>query len=602
MSSSSLYSLVLRVTFLCVVTISFALVTRAQTVVYDWSSDSKVPESYPTINRKQNVTFRITNVNDILFSYRLQVTQQPKDADDFKYIAGLLQSFIPKGSATGASGCTGLSGELQDAVKTAIEAIDQDPFLPVGYAASQSNASVPLSQSVSAWRSHRSLIVTADQLFEKYEQCPADEIDVRLRQDFINFRTRAQAIEDSVNGDHVFMGTHELSPGYDISVSVFEVYKGKTVSSKTFTFPGTDVLTLSAGALFSRLPDQTYESRKTPASTLNVLTVEGNSRATPSLVALLNYSLGALRLDGDTTGLALSAGPVIKIGGKSDASSFGFFTGISWHLHHRIYFTPGVHFGQFSDFPVGFGNGSTIPANFGELSPVKRWTAKFGLAITFKTKDFSGLVPSDTPKVTGDEGAPASNPSSSPEASPSPEASTSPQTNATQRLVLPFAVARDFLKLPTYRPIVERSSSTTRTEPVRRASVETPEPATVSDDSAAAPMVPVMVTSESRAAIIQITSLATSNTPNQDRVTIRTTSRIQHYSMYFRNGRFYLVIPNAKLEVLQDGLTGRLFNQAVIERRGDDLILSLAMVPGVKASVKEGLSGLDLILASTASN
>ena len=118
-------------------------------------------------------------------------------------------------------------------------------------------------------------------------------------------------------------------------------------------------------------------------------------------MALLNYSLGSIRLDRDSYGLALSAGPVLKLGGKSDASSFGFFAGVSGHLYHRFYITPGIHFGQFADFPVGFGNGSTVPENFGELNPVKRWTTRFALALSFKTKDFSGLTDSDTPKVTG---------------------------------------------------------------------------------------------------------------------------------------------------------------------------------------------------------
>ena len=73
---------------LCLI-LTFAAAANAQTVVYDWSSNSKVPESYPQIRRKQIVWFRITNVNDILFSYRLEVTQTPIAGHDFDYLAGI---------------------------------------------------------------------------------------------------------------------------------------------------------------------------------------------------------------------------------------------------------------------------------------------------------------------------------------------------------------------------------------------------------------------------------------------------------------------------------------------------------------------------------
>jgi hypothetical protein len=59
---------------------------------------------------------------------------------------------------------------------------------------------------------------------------------------------------------------------------------------------------------------------------------------------------------------------------------------------HRLYISPGVHIGEFADYPAGFVNGQQIPANFGALTPVKRWTARFGIAITIKGWDVSKIL------------------------------------------------------------------------------------------------------------------------------------------------------------------------------------------------------------------
>jgi hypothetical protein len=362
-----------------------------------------------------------------------------------------------------------------------------------------------------------------------------------------------------------------LIPGNNVSVTVFEMYNAETVSSKTFTFPGTDILTLSAGAMFSRIPDLSYEARKTPNSATNVLTVEGDSRATPSLVALLNYSLGALRLDGDAAGLALSAGPVIRLGGKSDASAFGFFTGLSGHLAHRFYVTPGIHFGQYSDFPVGFGNGGPVPSDFGELTPVKRWTARFGLAVSFKTKDFSGLVSSDAPSVTGSEaGSGAARPETPKPADDSDEVSQA----LSNRLKRSFLRTRKGSAAGTeFRPIAE-SAPDFKPEPSRSASS-------------------VPLSSGPR-----VTSLHSSMSSADERVSIEATAPIRDYAMYFKAGRFYLVMPRTGLDAIQDDLRGRVFSDPMIERRGDDLVLSLALWPDTRVSVLERLNGLDLVLIS----
>jgi hypothetical protein len=114
-----------------------------------------------------------------------------------------------------------------------------------------------------------------------------------------------------------------------------------------------------------------------------------------ALVVLFNYhDPFAWPLNRRNFGLTLSAGPVYDISqGKADTSRLGVFTGLSVHLWNRLFVTPGVHFGEFADFPQGFhAAGEPVPANFGTPTPVTRWTGHFAIAITFKGKDLSGLV------------------------------------------------------------------------------------------------------------------------------------------------------------------------------------------------------------------
>jgi hypothetical protein len=585
-------STLLFVTFACV-----SWLSHAQTVVYDWSSNSKVPESYPKITRPQKVTFRITNVNDILYTYRLEVTQTPIVGDDFGHISALFKLFTPSGGNKNAlSKCEGLEEEVKDAIQKAIDEINKDPKLPVGYAASATHTSIPLEDSKRAWGTHETAINSAKAEITNFlNQCqPNTTVKEAIRQFLVNVND----IDAKVKGPHVFVDTHDLAPGNDVSVMVVEMFGPETVSTKTFTFPGTDILTLSAGALFSRIQDRGYESRKSPNSTLNLLTVEGNSRATPAIVALLNYSLGALHLDGETAGLALSAGPVIKLGAKSDASSFGFFTGMSGHLYHRFFITPGIHFGQFADFPVGFGNGSTIPANFGELTPVKRWTARFGLAITFKTKDFSGLASSDTPSVKTDEGG-GSKPKQ-----PKPPDEDGSAMNASNPLM--NSIAQGFLKPNSETRLTEIRRDVMDTQPTdqqreltERAVVRDAENTVARRSTNGSTFVSL---SESRG-LTRITSLNTSSSQSGDeRVILNSAGSIQDYSMYFKGGRFYLVIPHARLDVIEDGLDGRVFGETLIQTRRDDLVISFVLLPGTKASVIERPNGLDLLFVPSNTN
>lgn len=543
--------------------LSATTIASAQTVEYDWNSTSKTPESYPQIRRKQRVTFRIKNVNDILFSYRLEVTQTPIEPDDFALISKLL---FPAPGNKALNACSNAVDVANAKLQAAADEISADPKLPVGYAKSSTHSSIPLNDSIAAWHSHGKAIAEVKTYVEKATNACGGDPGVELLNAYAAFEKSVESIDALVNSPHVFIDTYELSPGNNVSATVFELFKKETISSKTFSFPGTDILTLSAGALFTSIPDRSYQTRKTPDSTQNVLAVEGNSRFTPGVVALLNYSLGPLHLDGETTGLALSAGPVVRFGTQSNSSTLGFFAGISGHLYHRIYFTPGIHFGQFADFPVGFHNGSTIPANFGELTPLKRWTGRFGFAITFKAKDFSGLGQSNTASVKSSDSSTATKPNTTSTLSsmPSLNAAFNPKT-------VSVPASESFSNGNSSQLLGSRSTSDTMT-------------------FSSSNSVPGR-------SLARITYLNGAATKGIDRVIINADAPLRDYAVYFKNSRFYLVIPNASLDSIEDGLRGIAFGDALVEKHGDDLILSFVLQPGARASIAERANGLDLLFA-----
>lgn len=559
---------------------------QAQVVVYDWAVKGTAPKSYPTITRRQAVNIRIENVNDILFNYRMRVSQKRFDSSDFDTFAGL--SITKMNPAPGvADDCQNSNATLQNALEAAKKAINKDPNLPVGYAARPSHPSVPLKDSLDAWRKlERNEIAKVE---DAYHAIDPQKCAVLHKDQYDRFIEAIEKLRRKINSSHYIEESHTLSPGSHVTVIVDEIYEGETTATATFSFDTEDVLTLSAGAMFSRIQDRTYEARKDPTSDLNTLTVTGNSRATPSLVALLNYNLGALNMDWDRGGFALSAGPVLRVGGKSETSSFGFFTGISGHLYHRIFFTPGVHFGQFADFPVGFSNGASVPANFGELTPVKRWTARFGLAITFKTKTFDALGSPDKEIGGGDEAGGGKKPK---------EDKPDSEENAMNSRMMDPASALRLVSSPSWSPPQIPNSPSPEWESITGVQqVSSPAPRAVSSDTVPASL--YVSSSPSAEPITQITSLvARGSATSGERVSIETSTRVSNYSMYFRAGRFYLALPRTTLQVFQDVLQGQAFSDAVVEKRDSDLLLSFVLRPGTSARVVERPDGLDVVFSS----
>jgi hypothetical protein len=197
-------------------------------------------------------------------------------------------------------------------------------------------------------------------------------------------------------------GTHTAEATFPVKnckseiLTIVEKYKGTpTGQSVTVRLDAEcDQVTVGGGVLLSEIQQRSYTSTPLPNQTGQFLSVSGAGKFHPTLVGLTSFNFpwepvshGFASKLGDMR-LGISVGPVIQ-GTKSDVSTFGWFTGGTVSFLHRLYISTGVHIGEFADYPAGFKNGQQIPANFGALTPVKRWTTRFGIAITIKGWDVS---------------------------------------------------------------------------------------------------------------------------------------------------------------------------------------------------------------------
>jgi len=196
-----------------------------------------------------------------------------------------------------------------------------------------------------------------------------------------------------VSGTHEFTGHANLQPNMNYRFQVMQMYDGNVVDQLDWRCGEKDIVTLSVGPLFSALPSRSYTHQKAPvppgSSNVNdVLVVNGNSHESILGAALINVHVPLPENTPDWLGFSISSGIVYKFGDSPNVSALGYFGGLTFHLYRTLFLTPGVHVGQFADFPPGFYPGAIIPNQFGELTPQTRTTAHFGLALTYKTNSF----------------------------------------------------------------------------------------------------------------------------------------------------------------------------------------------------------------------
>ena len=189
-----------------------------------------------------------------------------------------------------------------------------------------------------------------------------------------------------------------LEPYSSADLVITPSYAGTALSARTVHFDASfPILSSSAGFLLTELQARAYSSATAPdpndpTKTQNVLKVDDGSGIRPALTVLLTGNVPYVNRH--NYGLGVSAGPVFDISnGKADTSRLGFFGGLSLRVTPWIMLTPGVHVGEFADFPQGFTHaGQLIPANTGTPNPTKRYTARFSFAITWKIKDLGAAT------------------------------------------------------------------------------------------------------------------------------------------------------------------------------------------------------------------
>jgi len=346
------------------------------------------------ISKTTNITVLVSGVNDIYYDHKIKLTLVPKVFND----AANLDLFpTPTGDALAATDC----GELPTLIgkmETAIKAYEDEKksstlastkYIPLDTALTTINK---VETSVKA--------VSADPHYSSCRTPPQRAKDRELAEKVAALKALPHAASASIFVDPAFDLAIEVSAWTQTDAKSIQIGDTFKVTVGVFT----NQLSLSLGVLTTKLEARTYASRNSVgtdgALAANRLAVE-NSGMRATGTALLNYALigGGGSAGQDRFGLSISAGPTVAVGGSA-ASSFGFFSGISFRLWDRLFLTPGAHIGQFSEFPPGLQAGVAIPANYGALTAVNRWTTRFGFAITFRTNDFSAIKKSTPTKAT----------------------------------------------------------------------------------------------------------------------------------------------------------------------------------------------------------
>ena len=211
--------------------------------------------------------------------------------------------------------------------------------------------------------------------------------------DYPIVKSTYQSLARRLSQPDVIAYERSINPTATTDLVMTPSFGGNALPSKTIHFDaGFGILSSSAGFVLTELQARSYSSTTAPnptnpTTTQNVLKVDDGSGIRPALVVLLTANVP--QLNRHNFGLGVSAGPLFDISsGKADTSKFGFFGGLSLRITPWVFLTPGVHVGEFADFPLGFTSpGQVIPANTGTPNPVKRFTARFAFAITWKISD-----------------------------------------------------------------------------------------------------------------------------------------------------------------------------------------------------------------------
>lgn len=394
-------------------------IASAQKIEYDWQSNgSGQPLSWPTnITRTQVVPFVIHNTNNLLYTYTVGGSCTQTSVDPWGTLAPVLKSgatagdqplgltAVQKAAFDTCSSDAATANTDWNTIKTQVALLTSAPA-PNGNktctAVKPCRISLGVTQNTWNETIAAALVTAKSDIGKAVNSCSAAP---QTASGPLALQQQAQDLEKWYNSPHDWTGAVSVIPDSSCTFTITETYATPTTTSATtptvtVTFTaGQPRMTISAGPLFSEIQDRAYSVVTAPpatGSTTNqtVLQVSGISTLTTYLTGLLNFSLPFERdwLNGERGGIAVSTGPVLRVGGQSTASAFGWYAGPSYHLYHLFYLTAGFHVGQFAGLPAGFSSsGETVPSGFPTPTPQTRTTARFGFAITLKAKDLTTL-------------------------------------------------------------------------------------------------------------------------------------------------------------------------------------------------------------------
>jgi hypothetical protein len=390
-----------------ITTVSYA----QQVVLLDWSKrpigqGASMNLEIAGAGAQQTVSFQVANVNNILYQYTMscQLRSDTSTSPDFSQLIGILV----KGKLEGASN----DQNAQKVLTTISDYLSQSSC-----ASSDSCSSIALKDAIDKAKEVLGAPgipsdTTLNGLLAKDNQTSGGDLSVDVKQKVVAAAAQLQVL---VSATHSVSFTESIdsTKAYTCTVSEYlnQSHNGQLLATKDGTMAiavgkPASIVTLSIGPLVSAIQNRTYSSVTAPngsSGTSTVLAVQGKSPSV-AIAALANFALplpARWNLNSDKFGLAVSAGPAVRISSGSSSSPAGFFGGLSVHLWRQFFITPGFHVGQFADYPLGFSApGQTIPANFPTPQPVTRTTVKFAISFSYQAKDFSSLKQAGTATTT----------------------------------------------------------------------------------------------------------------------------------------------------------------------------------------------------------
>jgi hypothetical protein len=397
--------------------------TTAGAIPIYWGTARGAAPCPTKVTERTTVTFRLIDINDLFIDfddgsrmvYQLTVERYPI-------------SRVPPENPFGVQSGRNLSCNITAANLPAIldyirSEASRDPRIS---RRSPGGVSVSLNETAQAARNIQGVECILDRLARNNQDPVFDGVKTNPVFQWIK----------RIEGEHVVEIPVVLEPDYNYDFKFEEMWKGRPTQGGTIkaSCGENDLFTLSLGPVISTLPSRTYSHQKAPvpagsSTTKDILSVGNNRNINVLGAALLNYHLPRISWLPREMGLALSAGPVYTLGSTPGVSALGLFVGPTIHVNRSIFLTPGLHIGQFADFPEGFVPGSIIPDQFGDLHPVARTTAHFAFGLTYRTASF---------KKAGGDGGGAADPGTSPpggkndknETSGNPGTGTPPPANS----------------------------------------------------------------------------------------------------------------------------------------------------------------------------